>query len=124
MPRQILVRVKPIIFDEHGRSTNQFGEEDTITYKAYLHTQEKYQLIAQVDENGKQVFDSQGNPNPNLNPEHRQTRNQSDVDHAADVRESTPTLIQNVQQEVKVEQPRRGRPRRNDVNQHLEEFTA
>jgi hypothetical protein len=113
MQRQILVRVKNISKDDYGHPTELHGVESVITYKAYLYTQDKYELMYQCDEKGNQVFDAQGNANPNLKPEHRQQTLQKSAVHAADVRgENEPVLT---------EQPKR-RGRRPNVE--LKEETA
>lgn len=116
MPQQILVRVRDISKDEHGHPTELTDTERVITFRAYQYTQQNFQLIEQVvedglDENGQQKYKSVPG-NPNLPPEFRTTV-QSDAGHAADARGTDATTTQQ----------RRG-PGRPKANQEPIEHTA
>lgn len=120
MPQQVLVRVRDISKDEHGHPTELTGTERVITFRAFQYTQQNYQLIEQVvedglDENGQQVYKSVPG-NPNLTPEFRTTV-QSDAGHAADSRA--------VEQPVpQTQTPQRRSPGRPRANQEPIEHTA
>lgn len=113
MPQQILVRVRDISTDEHGHPTELTGIERVLTYRSFQYTQQNFELIEQVVEDG---FDADGLQkykavpgNPNLPPEYRTTAPKS-ADHAADARvESIKTEAIPPQQER-----RRGRPKASD----------
>lgn len=55
----------------------QTGIERTITYKSFLDLQSTYELIGQIDENGKLVPGS-----PNLQPQHRKQQPKNVAAHA------------------------------------------
>jgi hypothetical protein len=77
---QIQVKVKNITKDDNGHPTDLFGTETIITYKAFLYLTDKYELLYQCDDNGKEIPG-----NPNLHPEYRTTA-KSAVAPVADVR--------------------------------------
>lgn len=105
MPQQVLVRVKDISKDEHGHPTELTGTERVITFRAFQYTQQNFEIIEQVtedglDDNGQQKYKSVPG-NPNLSPEFRTT--QSVASHADDTREPVQEIGR-----------RRGRPKSND----------
>lgn len=78
---QIYVKVRDKSTDDNGVPTLTNGVETIITYKAFGYTQDKFELLFQCDENGRQI-----EGNPNLNAQHRQTaRYQKSADHAVNV---------------------------------------
>lgn len=85
---QILVKVRNKSTDDDGKPTVSNGVETVITYKAYTLTADKYDLIYQCDQNGKQVFGNTGQPNPNLEAQHKAVAQQR---NAAPVVNSGPT---------------------------------
>lgn len=87
---QILVKVRVIGKDETGQQFVNWGAEQVITYKAYQYLEQKnFELLYQCDEDGNQVFGKDGQPNPNLEAQHRQ---QSRVQRSAEpVVKSGPT---------------------------------
>jgi hypothetical protein len=106
MPQQVLVRVRDISKDEHGHPTELTGIERIITYRAFQYTQQNFELIDQVvedgvDENGQQKYKAVPG-NPNLPPEFRTAQNAAS--HADDTRDSA------------AQEPgrRRGRPKASD----------
>jgi hypothetical protein len=70
---QIFVKVRDKSVDDNGVPTLNNGIDTVVTYKAYQYTQDKYELLFQCTEDGKQVFGKDGSANPNLNAQHRQT---------------------------------------------------
>jgi hypothetical protein len=124
---QILVKVRNISKDEHGQQSELYGTESILTYKAYNHIQNQFELLYQCDENGKMVVDANGNPSPNLNAQHQQT---AKVKNAVPVAEAGP-VIQDVKPEVQPEvspvvadAPQRKKPGPKPKYQELQEHTA
>jgi hypothetical protein len=109
---QILVRVRDISKDEYGQPTLLNGTERTITYKSFRDTLDKFELIAQVDENDKPIPG-----NPNLHPEFQVQAKQPSAAHADEVRvENAPAS------EIKPERRKPG-PKRKQVTE-IEEHVA
>lgn len=142
MLKQIEVKVRDISKDEFGRKTELYGTERILTYKSFLMLNSdpenpRYELIAQVEESGK---DEKGNPlykevpgNPNLEAQHRQQLQQKnagpadsvtagptqkEIEQAAEIAALKAQLAVKMQSPVETvvgpdaepEKPRRGRP--------------
>lgn len=126
--KQILVKVRNIVKDEHGQQSELYGTESILTYKAYNYIQNQFELMYQCDENGKMVVDANGNPNPNLSAQHQQT---AKVKNAVPVVKAGPIIIQEVTPEVQpeispvvAEAPQRKKPGPKPKSQELQEHTA
>lgn len=87
-----MVRVRDISRDDQGHDTELTGTEKVITFKAFLYTRDKHQLISEVEESGKdpqtgEIIYKDLVGNPNLSSEFRTIQSQKSADHAVELGE-------------------------------------
>lgn len=99
---QVQVKVRDISKDEFGRPTILTGTERTMTYKSYLELRDRYELIAQIDDNGNPIAG-----NPNLKPEDQEALQQRSADAGSSREEEVATQVNETPQPTPIVKERK-----------------